>query len=70
MGKTFRQPQHKYDDDQSVKKNKKHPAHTSGRKSGGMRIINDIYDENDDYFDDDVNIMDDIVINKYSDEDS
>ena len=69
MGKTFRQPQHKYDDDRSVNKNKKHPAHASGKKSGGMRIINDPFGD-DDYFDDEVNMMDEVVINKYSDEDS
>ena len=69
MGKTYRQPPHKFDDDKAPRKGK-NPSHASGRKSGGMRIINDIYDENDDFFDDDVNITEHIVINKYSDESS
>lgn len=69
MGKTYRQPPHKFDDENQQGR-KKHPSHTSGRKSGGMRIINDVFDENDDYFDDDINITDTIVINKFSDDNS
>lgn len=68
MGKTYRQPAHKFEDDKPRKG--KNPGHTNGRKLGGMRIINDIYDENDDYFDDDVKITEHIVINKYSDDNS
>jgi hypothetical protein len=69
MGKTYRQPAHKFDDDRTPRKGK-NPSHSNGRKLGGMRIINDIYDENDDYLDDEVNITDHIVINKYSDDNS
>lgn len=69
MGKTFRQPQHKSEDEQTFKRGKKSLGHTSGKKLGGMRIINDpFFGEGDDYFDDDVNMTDDIVINKYSDD--
>lgn len=70
MGKTYRHSQSKFDDDRSGKKKGKHPNHASGKKSGGMRIINDPFGEDDDYFDDDVTITDEIVINKFSDEDS
>ena len=66
MGKTYRQPPHKFDDERTARKGK-HPSHANGRKSGGMRIINDVYDETDDFFDDEVNITEDVVINKYSD---
>lgn len=69
MGKTYRQPAHKFDDERTPRKGK-NPSHANGRKSGGMRIINDVYDENDDYFDDDISITDTIVINKFSDDKS
>ncbi len=68
MGKTYRHSQSRFDDERSAKKNK--PGHTSGKKSGGMRIVNDPFLDDDDYFDDDVSIEDEIVINKISDENS
>lgn len=71
MGKTYSHSQNKYDDDRPFKRGKKTPNHASGKKSGGMRIINDPFlDEDEDYFDDDISITDSIVINKYRDEDS
>ena len=69
MGKTYRQPSHKFDDERAARKGK-HPSHANGRKSGGLRIINDVFDEDDDFFDDDINITDTIVINKFSDDNS
>lgn len=69
MGKTYRHSQSRFDDERSTKKTK--PSHANGRKSGGMRIINDPFiDDVDDYFDDEVGITDTIVINKISDEQS
>lgn len=66
MGRTFRKENRDFDDKQSGRKGKHH-NHSNNRKSGGMRIINDVYDEDDDYFDDEVGVTDEIFINKYSD---
>jgi hypothetical protein len=64
MGKTYR---HTGDED-SRRKNAKNHNHSSGKKTSGMRIINDIYDDgDDDFFKDDVKIEDVIVINKNGD---
>lgn len=67
MGKTYRRDGRDYDEKQSSKKGKHH-AHSNGKKYGGMRVLNNPYD--DDLFDDDVEITDDIVINMTRDEDS
>ena len=63
MGRTFRKENRDYDDKQSGRKGKHH-NHSNNKKSGGMRIINDIYDEDDDLFDDEVYVTDSIRINK------
>lgn len=63
MGRTFRKENRDFDEKQSGRK-AKHHGHTNNKKSGGMRIINDIYDEDDDIFDDEVHITDSITINK------
>lgn len=69
MGKTYRHA--KQFDDERSNKNRSKPGHANGKKTGGMRIINDPFlDQDDDYFDDDVSITDEIVINKYSDDNS
>ena len=68
MGRTYRKDGRDFDDKQSGR-NGKHHNHSNNRKSGGMRIINDVY-EDDDYFDDDVEVTDEITINKYSDDNS
>lgn len=67
MGKTYRQPK-QFDDERQVKGKRKHPNHANGKKSGGMRIINDPFVDDDDFFDDDVSITDKIIINKFSDD--
>jgi hypothetical protein len=69
MGKTFRKMTGQFDDD-SRKPHGKALRHASGRKHGGMRIINDPFPDDDDYFDDDVSVEDVIIINKSSDEHS
>lgn len=61
MGRTFRKENRDFDDKQSSRKGKHH-SHSNNKKAGGMRVIN-IYDE-DDYFDDTVDITDTIRINK------
>lgn len=69
MGKTYRHLHNKFDEDRPSKRSK--PNHANGKKSGGMRIINDPFaEEDDDFFDDTVSITDEIVINKFRDEDS
>lgn len=66
MGKTYRN----FSDDDSRRKKSKQPRHTDGKRSGGMKVVNNFYDEGDDYFDDGVSIEDTIVINKSRDESS
>ena len=72
MGKTYRSQESRYDSDDQYQKSRKgkHSGHSNNRKTGGMRVINDgsQYDyEDDDFFDDDVNIHDSISINIMSD---
>ena len=57
MGKTYR----RNPDDDGRQRKPKRPNHSSGKRSGGMRVINDIF-EDDDSFEDDVDIHDEIVI--------
>lgn len=68
MGKTFRhQPGGHFEDDRRGGRKAKHPNHANGRKSGGMRIINALDEQDDgDYFDDDVEIHDNKKLNRYS----
>lgn len=69
MGKTYRNPSSRFDDEQRSKKGKQH-NHANNRKSHGMRILNDGYDSEDfyasgdEYYDDEVVIRDDRVINR------
>lgn len=67
MGRTFRKETRDYDDKQSGR-NGKHHSHSNTKKSGGMRIINDLYDDEDDFFHDEVHITDSIRINKNGEE--
>jgi hypothetical protein len=69
MGKTYRHGKRGYDEDDRGSRRGKHHGHSNGRKSGGMRVINGPLDDEDDYFDDDVQINDQIYINKYSEDD-
>lgn len=67
MGRTFRKETRDYDEKQSGRKGKHH-SHSNNRKTGGMRIINDFYDDDDDLFDDEVHVTDkiDITLHKAS----
>lgn len=59
MGKTYRRSA----EEDRLRKKPKHHNHANNRKTGGMRILNDIdYDE--DFFDENVGVTDHIVINK------
>lgn len=62
MGKTYKHQGSRFEEDRPGL-HKKPPRHANNRKQGGMRILNDHQDEDDDYFDDDVDIADDITLN-------
>lgn len=72
MGKTYRHYANtKFDDERKQGRSGKRASHASGRKSGGMKIVNNIIsDEDDDLFDDDVEITDEIELNMMSEKDS
>ena len=63
MGKTYRHQESRYDDDRRSERAGKHTKHSNNRKQGGMRILNDHQYEDDDYFDEDVDITDEIELN-------
>lgn len=64
MGKTYNQPK-KFDDESSGRSGK-HARHANGRKTGGMRTLNSYveedYDINDEDFDDEFELDDQISI--------
>ena len=66
MGKTYQKNSKRFDDEQSSGRSGKHSKHSNNRKTGGMKTLNSYadeeYDLNDDDFDDEVNIQDDIQI--------
>jgi hypothetical protein len=69
MGKTYQKNSRRFDDEVSSVRSGKHAKHSNNRKSGGMRTLNsyaedeyDDYDLNNDDFDDEVGIEDDIQI--------
>lgn len=63
MGKTYNQKQRKFDDEISSGRSGKHSKHANNRKTGGMKTLNSYADEDyDDYFDDEVEISDEIFI--------
>jgi hypothetical protein len=66
MGRTYNKSSNFYDDEKSSGRSGKHARHTSGKKTGGMRTINryveEDYDFNDELFDDDVELNDNIFI--------
>jgi hypothetical protein len=66
MGKTYRRGDSMYDDDRQKRRHQSHTRHSNNKKLGGMKIINDPLDE--DYFDDEVQFHDSIVINTVSDD--
>ena len=66
MGKTHHKQSHKFDDEFSSGRSGKHARHTNGKKTGGMKTLNsyveDDYDLNEDDFDDEVELNDEITI--------
>lgn len=61
MGKTYHKQSHRYDDEISSGRSGKHSKHSNGKKTGGMRTLNN-YVEDDYEFDDDIEIYDEIHI--------
>ena len=69
MGKTYNKQPRRYDDEISSGRSGKHSKHANGKKTGGMRTLNsyveedyDDFDLNDDAFDDEFEIDDEIHI--------
>lgn len=69
MGKTYQKNSKRFDDEQTSGRSGKQAKHSNNRKSGGMKTLNsyveedyDDFDLNDDSFDDEIQIDDDIHI--------
>ena len=66
MGRTYHKSSKSFDDTEFGNRSGKPAKHTSGKKTGGMRTINNYveedYDINDEDFDDDVELDDEISI--------
>ena len=66
MGKTYHKNSKRFDDEVSSGRSGKHAKHANNRKSGGMRTLNSYADEDIDYdddpFDDEIGIVDEIFI--------
>jgi hypothetical protein len=69
MGKTYTKQSRKYDDEISSGRSGKHSKHSNNRKTGGMKTLNsyaeddyDDFDLNEDAFDDEFEISDEIYI--------
>ena len=66
MGKTYHRQSQRYDDEVSSGRSGKHSKHSNGKKTSGMRTLNSYVDEDcdldDDVFNDEVGLSDDIQI--------
>lgn len=66
MGKTYNNHSKRFDDEGSSGRSGKHARHANNRKTGGMRTLNsyveDDYDINDEDFDDEFELDDEISI--------
>lgn len=67
MGKTYKNQNHRYDDEKPSGRSGKHSKHSNNRKSGGMKTLNsyveeDIEFDDEDIFDDDIEMTDEITI--------
>jgi hypothetical protein len=66
MGKTYRKQASRYDDEPSSGRTGKHAKHSNNHKSGGMKTLNSYVEEDidfdDDIFDDDIELTDEIEI--------
>jgi len=66
MGRTYYKASKSFDDENSSKRSGKTARHANGKKTGGMRTLNNYveedYDFEDDVFDDDIELNDNIEI--------
>lgn len=67
MGKTYKKQIRQYDDEQTSGRSGKHAKHSNNRKSGGMKTLNSYVEEDiefndEDIFDDDIEMTDEIDI--------
>lgn len=66
MGRTYHKSSKSFDDTEFGNRSGKPAKHSNGKKTGGMRTINNYveedYDINDEDFDDDVELDDEISI--------
>jgi hypothetical protein len=64
MGKTYKNQNHRYDDDATSGRSGKHKKHANGKKTGGMKTLNSYVEEDydDDPFEDEVETNDEIFI--------
>jgi hypothetical protein len=66
MGKTYYKNSKRFDEEQTSGRSGKHAKHSNNRKSGGMKTLNSYVEEDidldDDIFDDDIEMTDDITI--------
>jgi hypothetical protein len=66
MGKTYKKQPHRYDDETASGRSGKHAKHSNNKKSGGMKTLNSYVEEDidldDDIFDDDIEMTDEIDI--------
>ena len=66
MGTTYKKQPHRYDDENASGRSGKHANHSNNKKSGGMKTLNSYVDEDidldDDIFDDDIEMTDEIDI--------
>jgi len=73
MGKTYKKLSHRYDDEPTSGRSGKHAKHSNNRKSGGMKTLNsyveeDIDFDDEDIFDDDIEMTDEITIQHIQDD--
>jgi hypothetical protein len=61
MGKTYHKQPKRYEDEQTSGRSGKHSKHSNGRKTGGMKTLNS-YAEDEDSFDDEFEVTDEIQI--------
>jgi hypothetical protein len=64
MGKTYHKNQNKFDEEISSQRSGKHSKHSNGKKTGGMKTLNSYVEEDydDDSFDDEFELNDEITI--------
>ena len=68
MGKTYKNQNHRYDDEKTSGRSGKHTKHSNNRKTGGMKTLNSYaeedydFDEDENPFEDDIELDDEIYI--------